>query len=1071
MVFFTPTEIVFGLPNPPSPAVVQAMHNAATKRITTDVVSDPAEVLRLRFMGANATPTIQGDKQLPGIVNYFIGNDPAKWSRNVPSYEGIVYKNLYAGVDLHYGGRAEALKGTFTLAAGANPAMIGWRYIGATNVRLDAAKGELLIRLPGGRTLIEHAPVAWQERNGQKIAVQVGYTVAADERIGFTVGSYDRSLPLVIDPELTYSTYIGGRGTTDARGITVDGSGSLYVTGMTTSLDFPSDPNLTITRPSSDAFVVKFVKVSETNYTPATPGYISFVGSFDGFEGGNGIAIDPDGNAYFVSNTSAQTGYPCVNAYQCGTIGQVTPVVTKLDPTGAILYSTYIGHSYQSSAFGIAIDAGRNIYIVGQTSGQVGSYLHYPQMNAIQSFGGGSRDGFVTKIKAAGDDLHYSTYLGGNDEDWISSVAVDSAGNAYFTGGTTSTDFVANTQIPNARGEGQDAFVVKLNEFGNTRLYSTYLGGLGSDYAVGIAVDNNFSAYIVGTTNQQSTFPKRNPITQPNTGSLDVFITKLTPAGNDMAYSTLLAGSSGENGFAIAVDNAGSAYVTGNTASTNMTLVNPLPYPREPFRPDGDAFIARITPAGAAFDFLTYLGGAQSSPGVFLPLDTGKSIAVDNAGNVYIAGSTFATDYPRTQNAYQQVNISDNGAGSFISKVSLQGLQPPTLPIFTNLRLTGRHQALQSSIFWAIYGETSEDTYFSGKDQPLTTPYDQTIAGYVSYLGTSPYCQNDANAASGEQITVPPWQNGIKRIEHCYNHRYVFAQVIINGFLNYERVPKDLNVNYDATNDDQVMGKVFGYIWSNFRQSAGNAADVNPFWSPQIVCRPSGTSNASRYSNYPALVRDIRAGRALRADAVKWLDNYLQNCQNPNSRIKQSYTNSIKPQIVQAITDFNNQLPDPTREDKTNPNSPGAFNVRAANLNGNAYSMPVGCLSGQPGCSTVNFYSPQWNDTMWTDPQTQTSSPVNVVVQTYYQNHINQIKAYNPVGVVTVLQPALRFDPADSIVQVTNPLPRGGLRWYTFSYQQADITQYTPRYIYNVCTGVHNQGQHIQNCLVAQQTP
>jgi hypothetical protein len=208
-IFFTPTEIVFSLLPPVAPDQRQTTVRTRFERNRrfADRFNGSMEVIRLRFAGANANPTLAPGKRLGGVLNYYIGNDPAKWRTNVPMYAGIVYQDLYPGVDLQYDGMEGLLKGTFTLKPGVNPAMIGWRYGGARSVQVDAATGKLLIGLPGGRTLTEHAPSAWQEKGGQKVPVQVTYSVTADRRVGFAIGSYDRSLPLVIDPTIEYLSY------------------------------------------------------------------------------------------------------------------------------------------------------------------------------------------------------------------------------------------------------------------------------------------------------------------------------------------------------------------------------------------------------------------------------------------------------------------------------------------------------------------------------------------------------------------------------------------------------------------------------------------------------------------------------------------------------------------------------------------------------------------------------------------------------------------------------------------------------------------------------------------------
>ena len=345
--------------------------------------------------------------------------------------------------------------------------------------------------------------------------------------------------------------------------------------------------------------------------------------------------------------------------------------VTKLSAAGSTLvYSTYLGGSNIDQGFGITADGTGNAYVTGRTRS-----TNFPTANALQpTFGGGAfpYDAFVTKLNAAGSTLLYSTYLGGSGDDSGFGIAVDSAGNAYVTGDTSSTNFPTANALQPTLGGTADAFVTKLNAAGSTLLYSTYLGGSSGDQGLGIAVDSAGNAYVTGGTNSTN-FPTVNAL-QPTTGdTADAFVTKLNAAGSTLLYSTYLGGSSGDQGYDIAVDSAGNAYVTGFTSSTNFPIANAL----QPTFGGGtiiyssDAFVTKLNAAGSTLLYSTYLGGRGD--------DWGRGIAADGTGNAYVTGDTYSTDFP-TVNALQPAfggGFTLNDA--FVAKIGVT-LATPVVP-------------------------------------------------------------------------------------------------------------------------------------------------------------------------------------------------------------------------------------------------------------------------------------------------------------------------------------------------------------------------------------------------------
>ncbi len=482
------------------------------------VVALDETVLRLRFVGARATPPVGVEKRA-AKANYFIGNDPAKWQTNVPTYGEVVYHELYPGIDLRYAGQNGALKYAFVVQPGADVSQIRLAYGGATGLRLDG-EGNLLIQA-GGSELKDTRPYAYQEIGGRRVEVETEFVLHGVRTCGFAVqGDYDRHYPLVVDPTLIYSTYLGGSAYDRGFGIAVDGSGHAYVTGETLSTDFPT----------------------QNPYQGACGGCTTYTDAF------------------------------------------VTKIDTTKSGAASLVYSTYLGGSDYEWGYSVAVDGAGHTYVTGFTGS-----TNFPTQNAYQGDQGGA-DAFVAKLNAAGNDLVYSTYLGGSGDDYGRGIAVDGAGNAYMTGLTGSTNFPTQNPYQGTHSGGTyDAFVTKLNATGSGLLYSTYLGGNGDDQGYGIVVDGNGKAYVTGETNSTD-FPTQNPHQPTNAGLSDAFVTKLNAMGNALLYSTYLGGSNNDTIGGIAIDGAGHAYVTGGTESTNFPTRNSY----QGDQGGGDAFVARL---------------------------------------------------------------------------------------------------------------------------------------------------------------------------------------------------------------------------------------------------------------------------------------------------------------------------------------------------------------------------------------------------------------------------------------------------------------------------------------------
>jgi hypothetical protein len=613
--------------------------------------------LHMHLLGANANAEATAFEKLPGTVNYFIGNDPTKWRTNVPTYAKVKYRDIYPGVDLLYYGNQKQLEYDLVVAPGVDPRVARLGISGASKIWIDPS-GDLLFETSGGIVRFEK-PVAYQRTQNGPQSIDVRYALGGDGQVTFAVGSYDHSKPLVIDPVLFYSTYLGGSGGENFGAlpngnIAVDSTGSAYVTGYTQSTNFPT---VTPFQPSNGGIVNAFVTKLNPEGTAFV--YSTYLGGKNQDMGG-GIAIDSSGNAYVTGQTTSNNFPTTPGAFQFSKQSagaDSAAFVTKLNSTGsALLYSTYLSGSSSDSGAGIAVDSSGRASITGQAFS-----TNFPATpGAPQPTLGGAPDAFVTTLAADGSSLVFSTYLGGSAIDMGLGIALDPSGNIYITGTTLSSNFPLVNPLQPAYGGGVDAFVAKLDPFTSKLVYSTYLGGSGTEQGYGIAVDSAGSAYVTGLTTSTN-FPTADPYQKNLLGNVttnqNAFVTKLNPAGSALVYSTYL-GASFVTGYGIAVDSTGAAYVTGITQG-NFPLVGSLvPSDRFP-----NPFVTKFNPAGSALVYSTYLGGDGA----------GSGIAVDASGNAYVTGfAGFQAPFPTTPGA-AQTTFGGGASNAFVVKVSPGG--------------------------------------------------------------------------------------------------------------------------------------------------------------------------------------------------------------------------------------------------------------------------------------------------------------------------------------------------------------------------------------------------------------
>ncbi|MCG2680311.1 MAG: SBBP repeat-containing protein, partial [Kiritimatiellae bacterium] len=612
------------------------------------------DISRLEFAGVNKKTLLNGVQEQEHRANYFKGNDRSKWKTAIKTFAEVQYNNIYDHIDLKVYGVENQIEYDWEVLPGGKPSDIRFRYKGVKKTEITK-DGDLLVKTSFGE-LFHKKPVAFQEINGEKVAIAASFKMTGRDRYGIEVGAYDKTRKLIIDP-LIYSTYLDGSDMDSSDCIVVDGSGNAYVTGYTDSTDFPTTAGAYDTSYNGwrEGFITK-INASGTALV-----YSTYLGG-SGPDHPSSIAIDSSGNAYVTGHTSSIDFPTTVGAYDTSHNGKTYDTfITKLNASGtALVYSTYLGGSGDDYTSSITLDGSGNAYVTGSTDSNdfpatAGAY----ETSYIYN---GWREGFITKLNASGTALVYSTYLGGNGEDWIYSIALDHSGNAYVTGGTYSTDFptTSGAYDTSYNGGRSAAFITKLNATGTALVYSTYLEGSSYDSGYSIALDGSGNAYVTGNT-YSTDFPVT-PGTYGTSfnGETEGFITKLNASGTTLLYSTYLGGNGSDFIACIVIDSSGNACVTGETISTDFP-VTPGAYDTI-FNGGRDGFITKLNASGTALVYSTYLGGSGH--------DSGTGIALDGSGNAYVTGSTNSTDFPTTAGAYDtSYNGGEFGVG-FIIKLN-----------------------------------------------------------------------------------------------------------------------------------------------------------------------------------------------------------------------------------------------------------------------------------------------------------------------------------------------------------------------------------------------------------------
>ncbi|MBM4031477.1 MAG: LEPR-XLL domain-containing protein, partial [Planctomycetes bacterium] len=571
------------------------------------------------FVGAEAVAPVGLDPS-EALYNYYLG-DPATWRSGVPTFQTVAYQGLWAGIDLLTWGRRDGLKYEFHLAPGADPAQVRLRYSGVEGLRLDDG-GALHIATPLGE-VVDSAPFIYQDVGGHRTQVAGAFALLDADTVSFAVtGPYDPRAELVIDPTLAWSSYLGGDSDDVGMGIAVDASGNAFLTGTTATLEpeFPTTGGFDTTLGgTSDAFITKVSAAGSLLWS-------TYLGG-SGAEAGYGIAVHHAAGSVFVTGKTTSSNFPTTGGFDTTLGGTQDAFVTKVSGAGALLWSSYLGGSASDAGSGIAVDGSGDAFIAGYTESS-----NFPTTGGFDTALGGTSDGFVAKVGGAGG-LLWASYLGGSATDAANGIGVDGSGNALIAGSTTSGDFptaggfdttlgglkdafvakvsgaggfawasylggsgtddgyaiavvgssgeafvageTASTDFPTsggfqtAYGGGTgDAFVAKIGG-GGTFSWASYLGGVGYDYADGVAVDGAGDAFVTGATASAGLSTPDAFQTSYGGGASDAFVTKVSGAGSRV-WSSYLGGSADDVGWGIAADASGNPFVTGYTMSANF---------------------------------------------------------------------------------------------------------------------------------------------------------------------------------------------------------------------------------------------------------------------------------------------------------------------------------------------------------------------------------------------------------------------------------------------------------------------------------------------------------------------
>ncbi len=934
--------------------------------------------IRLRMLGANPKPAMTGVELLAQRSHYLAGRDPGAWRTNVPHFAKVRYEGLYPGIDEVFHGTQGVLENDFIVAPGADPRAIRFALEGADRIAIDKA-GDLVLKTRRG-DLVQKKPVAWQDIDGVRRTVQARYRMLGVNQVGFALGAYDKRHALVIDPVLVYSTYLGAASNgSAANAIALSRCGEAFIAGSTFATDFPTTPGaIRRTAPSGSPMMGFVSKLNQAGtallYSTYLTGTVIDFG--DGFPQPQNteattIAVDATGHAYVGGNTTA-TDFPTTPGSWNATslaVGATLGFLAKLNTDGTgVTYGTYLGAPVE----GVAVDASGSAYAVG------------------------GRD--LVKLAADGSAPAYQFLLGGSgftQQDSAQAVAVDAGGNAYVTGNTYSLDLPVTagafqTTLPSPNNSNRaSAFVAKVNPGGTGLVYGTYLGNVGQAGASGIAIDAAGNAYVSGWISDSTSVPNFAGAitsfgnTNSNTGNVHAFVAKLNATGTGLTYLTRLGGSfcSGQTCFAaqtrangIAVDSTGAAWVTGVTGATQIPMVKALQ--DTPSGLAADIFAAKLSPAGNALEYSTYLHGTATAAGP--PAGNGtpiaNGIAVDSIGSVYVTGTTDQSGFPTTPGALQ--TTIPIGASGFVTKINESKDTTVSLAVSPNPSAVGTTTTLTATVtgnsptgtvtFKDGAATMGTGTVTSGSAQLATT----TLTGGAHSL-TASYggdTQNNPGVSSVVVLNVsdpvtPPTATltGIADgavFTAAATGTYTGASVSLNAAAAPGNTLTEIRIYLDGT-----------YLFWNV---SGSPSVIQPRTFPALspgvhVTFATATDNQGHTTTTPAVRFIVNPNAATPPTAVT-LTAPTEGAAfiSPESIAMAATATPAASRSIASITYYGNGIlqalggTSPFAATWTN-SQPGSYSVRAVatdNQGGMAFSPPVTVTVGPPQPPTVAITTP-----------------------------------------------------------------------------------------------------------------
>lgn len=665
-LFLTADEAVFQLNRP-------AAGNSTQGGKTANAES---AVLRARLLGANRRADTHGEEEQAGRSNYFIGNDKKQWHTGIANYGRVRYEAVYPGIDLVYYGNQGQLEYDFVVQPGANPDIIRIGYEGAEKLHIDD-HGNLLAETSAG-PVTQYKPIVYQTIAGQRHPVEGSFALASNE-VSFKLGAYDRSQPLVIDPVLVYSTYMGGGASLNR--IAVDAAGNAYITGSTSNNDYPTKNSLpSSTTPGGTYTNAVITKLAADGKTLV---YSTYLGGSNNDTGLDIAVAAADGSVY-VSGTTLSDDFPTEAPYQAtNKNSRGSGFLVRLDPSGqSLLFSTYFGgkdfddtsKGFDDFIAGVAIATDGSVYVTGNAGGK-----DFPLKNELYGYEihpnpADNTIAFVAHFTAAGA-LDFSTLLGGGNGETGEDIALDSADNIYVTGSTSSSNFPQATNTYTGVQPTTDAYIARLTADGQTLQYATYLGGSSNEAGAGIAfnaADN--SVWITGDSYSGpsgTNFPSLNGNPKIRSNNPAAFIAGFNANDGSLKAATILGAQTEEGGglgYDIAISNTGDIHVVGFILLADVILANPVTnMGNAPAVADPNAvatgYVGKFSPGDLINPiYFTDLRGSGTETGI-------NGVAVDATSAVYVAGGTASTDFPISPGAFQSVLPLSGNINGFVAKI------------------------------------------------------------------------------------------------------------------------------------------------------------------------------------------------------------------------------------------------------------------------------------------------------------------------------------------------------------------------------------------------------------------